>query len=101
MTTSKATTLQRRAHPIIKGVTWKPLEYLLAVAMGEVRPDTFREAVQQISRAGTPILGYILNKVKTRRFGYYSRYKYYHYYPSREDSGPSGPGRAPVRKPME
>ena len=69
--------------------------------MGEVRPDTFREAVQQISRAGTPILGYILNKVKTRRFGYYSRYKYYHYYPSREDSGPSGPGRAPVRKPME
>jgi len=66
---------------------------VFVVAMGEARPDTFRDAAQQIGRAGTPILGYILNKVKARRFGYGDKYGYYHYYRSRQDDGSGSPGK--------
>ena len=36
--------------------------------------------MQQIQKAGAPILGYIMNKVKTRQLGYgHYRYRYYYH----------------------
>ena len=61
---------------------------ILVVTMGETRTDTFRDAWQQIQRAGTPVVGYLVNKVKTQRIGYSRyryRYNYYHYYRSEEE----------------
>ena len=65
---------------------------ILVVTMGETRTDTFSEALRQIQRAGSPILGYLVNKVKTQRLGYGSyryRYHYYYYYRRDEDAEPS------------
>ena len=62
---------------------------ILVVTMGETRTDTFRDALRQIQRAGTPILGYMVNKVKTQRLGYARyryRYHYYYYYRREEDA---------------
>ena len=54
---------------------------LLVVKVGETRSDTFQDALRQIQRANTPILGYVVNKVKVQKFGYGGRYRYrYHYY---------------------
>ena len=61
---------------------------LLVLTMGETRTDTFRDALQQIQRAGTPVVGYLVNKVKTQRIGYGRyryRYNYYYYYRSEEE----------------
>ena len=61
---------------------------LMVVTMGETRTDTFRDALQQIQRAGTPVVGYLVNKVKTQRMGYGRyryRYNYYYYYRSEEE----------------
>ena len=58
---------------------------ILAVTMGDTRSDAFRDAVLQIQRPGTPILGYVLNKVKSRRLGYGRYHSQYYYYPQRED----------------
>ena len=60
---------------------------ILAVTMGETRTDALREAVSQMQKTGTQVIGYVLNKVKSRRLGY-GRYHYryhYYYYPRRED----------------
>ena len=44
------------------------------------RADSFQDAMQQIQKAGAPILGYIINKVKTRQLGYgHYRYRYYYH----------------------
>ena len=64
---------------------------ILVITMGETRTDTFRDALRQIQRAGTPIVGYIVNKVKTQRPGYGRyryRYHYYYYYRREEDTEP-------------
>ena len=61
--------------------------------MGETHTETFRDALRMIQRAGSPVLGYRVNKVKTPRLGYgrYKyRYNYYHYYRRDEDEEPSG-----------
>ena len=58
---------------------------LLVVTMGETRSDTFRDSLRQIQRAGTPIVGYLVNKVKTQRLGY-GRYRYHYYYRREEDA---------------
>lgn len=58
---------------------------ILAVTMGDTRTDAFGDAVLQIQRPGTPILGYVLNKVKSRRLGYGRYNHHYYYYPRRED----------------
>ena len=59
---------------------------ILVVTMGETRTDTFRDVLRQIQRADTPILGYLVNKVKTQRLGYGSyRYRYHYYYYYRRD----------------
>ena len=63
---------------------------MLVASMGETRTDSFRDAVRQIQRASTPIIGYLVNKVKTQRLGYGSyryRYHYYYYYRREEDEG--------------
>lgn len=53
---------------------------ILVVTMDETRGDTFRDVLVQVQRSGTPILGYVVNKVRGRGIGY-SRYRYrYHYY---------------------
>ena len=53
---------------------------VLVVNIGQTRGDTFSDALRQIQRSGTPILGYVVNKVKTKGLGY-GRYRYrYHYY---------------------
>ena len=53
---------------------------VLVVNIGQTRSDTFSDALRQIQRSGTPILGYVVNKVKTKGLGY-GRYRYrYHYY---------------------
>ena len=53
---------------------------ILVVTMGETRGDTFRDILVQVQRSGTPILGYVVNKVRERGIGY-GRYRYrYHYY---------------------
>ena len=68
---------------------------ILVITMGDTRTDTFRDALRQIQRAGTPIVGYVINKVKTQRLGY-GRYRYWYqyYYYSRkeEDTEPSDIG---------
>ena len=59
---------------------------LLVVKMGETRSDTFQDALRQIQRANTPILGYVVNKVKAQKLGYGGRYRYrYHYYYRRHE----------------
>ncbi len=61
---------------------------VMVVNTGGTRTDAFYDAVQQIQKAGVPILGYIMNKVKTPRFGYgrYSYRYYYQYYHSRSNN---------------
>ena len=61
---------------------------LLVVNMGETRSDTFQDALRQIQRANTPVLGYVVNKVKAQKLGYGERYRYryrYHYYYRRQE----------------
>ena len=58
---------------------------ILVITMGETRTDTFRDALRQIQRAGTPIVTYIVNKVKTQRLGYG---RYHYYYRREEDTEP-------------
>ena len=70
---------------------------LMVVTLGETRYDTFRDAFRQIQRAGAPIMGYVVNKVKTRRLGYGGyryRYQYYDYY--HRDDGHSDDGTRPA-----
>ena len=63
---------------------------VMVINMGETRTDTFRDALYQIQRSGTPVQGYVVNKVKTQGLGYGRRYRYryhyYYYYRSQEDS---------------
>ena len=62
---------------------------ILVVNMGETHTETFCDALRMIQRAGSPVLGYLVNKVKTPRLGY-GRYNYYRYYRRDEDEEPSG-----------
>ena len=75
---------------------------IIVATMGETRTESFRDAVRQIQRAGTPILGYLVNKVRTQRLGYGSyryRYHYYYYYRREEEeaeaTGVGGNGDRP------
>ena len=77
---------------------------ILVVTMGETRSDTFQEALRQIQRAGTPIMGYLVNKVKAQGLGYGGyryRYRYYYYYRSEQETelesvGAGGNGAQPT-----
>ena len=47
--------------------------------MGDARHDILRDAFSQMLKTGTPVLGYVLNKVTTRRLGYGHYYRKYGY----------------------
>ena len=51
---------------------------VLAVNMDGTRSDLFQDCYMLLNRTGTPILGYVLNNVKSRSFGY-GRYGYKYY----------------------
>ena len=72
---------------------------ILVATIGESRSDDFRHAVQQIQRSDTPLLGYVLNKMRPRSFGYGQyHYRYYNYYASGKDTSSDGQsGRASSR----
>ena len=54
---------------------------ILTVSIGAVRHSDIRNSFLQLKKTGTPMLGIVLNKVKTRRFGYgqYYHQSYYSY----------------------
>jgi len=62
-------------------------------ALGETHVDAFRDSVGMIQKSGTPIVGYILNKVRSRGLGYGRyRYHYYYYHHKEDEAEPSGIG---------
>ena len=64
---------------------------VLVVTLRETRLDTFRDALRQIQRSGTPVVGYVVNKVKPSGIGY-GRYRYrYQYYYYRHDDDEEAP----------
>ena len=66
---------------------------IMVVTMGETRIDSFRDALRQVQRSGTPVQGYVVNKVKSQGLGYGRyryRYHYYYYYRSQEDTEAAG-----------
>ena len=66
---------------------------IMVVTTGETRADTFHDAVDQIQRSGTPLVGYVVNKVRSGGMGYGRyRYQYYDYYRREEDREPDAVG---------
>lgn len=55
---------------------------LLVVNAGETRRDAARQAVESLRQVGANVIGVVLNRVPSRRGGYYYYYyhPYYHYY---------------------
>lgn len=53
---------------------------LLVVDAGVTRRDAARQTVESLQQVGAHLLGVVLNRVPTRRSGYYYYYPYYHYY---------------------
>lgn len=56
---------------------------ILCVRSGVTPKGVIRNSMQQLARAGCPLLGVVLNRVDTSQGGYYNKYykdKYYRYY---------------------
>lgn len=53
---------------------------VLVVHTGKTRRDTFAQAVERLQKAGAPIFGAVLNRLKPTRSGYYYYYQYYNTY---------------------
>ena len=71
---------------------------ILVATLGESKSDDFKNAVQQIQRTPTPLLGYVLNKMGHRSFGGYHgyRYRYYNYYLVDGERSSTADGKAKV-----
>lgn len=68
---------------------------VLVATLGETRSDDFKNAVQQIQQSKTPVLGYVLNKLSRRGFGYGRyNYRYYYYYQSKGDGATNDKGES-------
>ena len=64
---------------------------ILTVNIADSRLDLLREAYLQVDRAGTPILGYVVNNVASG-FGGYSRYYQRYGYAQKDGHGPQVKG---------
>ena len=59
---------------------------VLVATFGQTNSDDLGDAVAQIHRSNTPLLGYILNKVGAKKIGYGRyRYHYYRYYTTKQE----------------
>ena len=67
---------------------------IMTVSMRGTKINGFIDAIDQIQRTGTPVLGYVLNKAQGGRMGY-GRY-YYKYYSAPLDEGKNG--KKPMRR---
>jgi len=74
---------------------------IMIVTMGQTRTDTFRDALRHIQRAGTPVVGYLVSKVRSQRLGYGGyryRYHYYYYYRREDENEPANGAEATAQR---
>jgi receptor protein-tyrosine kinase len=64
---------------------------ILVIALDKTDIDHFASAVKTVQRTGTPVVGYVVNKLPRRRLGYgrynYHYYNYYNYYTRQGEDG--------------
>ncbi|HLO31259.1 MAG TPA: polysaccharide biosynthesis tyrosine autokinase [Anaerolineales bacterium] len=75
---------------------------VMVVYPGHTQADAAQAAMEQLKRAGTRVVGVVLNRIPRHRADYYGGYRYYspynsgyHYYPA--DSGKEN-GKSPFRR---
>lgn len=64
------------ADPII--LASKADGVILAIALGHANLNNFSSAVELVQRTGTPVLGWVVNKLPRKKLGY-GRYNYHYY----------------------